>query len=652
MDQKNYNIVFKIAAFIIPLVVYIMTLAPTVSFIDSGELATVSIKLGVAHPTGYPLFTILGNLFSKLPFGEPIYRLNLMCAIISSLTVFMFYNLLVFLFTDFRYPGTSVSSKTKSKTKNKKEPKLSGLSVNLISLSAAFVLAFSLTFWNAATSIEVYSLHTFFLVSLIYLFLMACNSMSEESTSFLHGERYWLAFAFVLGLSFTNHLSTIFLGIGTLYFYFALNGFNSKAFKRIALMAIPFVIGLSVYSYLLIRAGNPILSWGNTYNLSNLYAHVSGKQFSVWMFSSFDNAGRQFSHFIEILPKEFFFVALIIALPGLYYLYNKSRMFFLYTILLFGFTVIYAINYDIYDIDSYFLLAFIVLSIWVAYGFYFIVQRINKNNAVQVSAATLLVAAIMLYSNYSQSDQSDNYFVEDYTMNVFNSAPPNSIIFSVQWDFWVSASMYYQYIKNIRPDIVVIDKELMRKSWYMDYIKLHYPDIYDQCKGQFDVYMPELIKFEANPTRYTTPKTEQDRQDLQLIQMYFLNLLNCIVETNAEKRPVFTTYEIEQEGNERFGQEFNRIPQGLLIRYTKEEELPDYQQPEFKFTHTDKTSYHHSFIMNSYYNAYLNRASYLMSLKKYDESEKMINLALQQFPERNEARQLMNRLTQMKTSGN
>src|SRR5690606_31062428 len=333
--------------------------------------------------------------------------------------------------------------------------------------------------------------------------------------TFWQSEKYWLGFAFVLGLSFTNHLSTLFLGIGTLYLYFALQGFNKESFKRIGIMAIPFTIGLSVYSYLLIRADNPILSWGNPHNLENLFNHVRGRQFSVWMFSSFDNAEKQFGHFISNLPEEFFAVSLILIIPGLIALYNVSKKFFIYTLLLFGFTVIYAINYDIYDINSYFLLAFVITAIWIAFGLYYVIQKLKDNSTVYAGISLVLVA-ITLYFNYPKADQSENYFVEEYTMNVFNSAPPNSIIISVQWDFWVSASMYYQFVKGIRPDIAVLDKELFRKSWYLTYVKKHYPDIYEGCKTQFDLYEPEVIKFESNPGRYTSPKTQQDQQDLAL----------------------------------------------------------------------------------------------------------------------------------------
>src|SRR3990172_1726033 len=61
--------------------VYATTLNPAVSFIDSGELAAAATTLGIAHPTGYPLFTLLGRTLVVLPGPlEPVARLTLFSA--------------------------------------------------------------------------------------------------------------------------------------------------------------------------------------------------------------------------------------------------------------------------------------------------------------------------------------------------------------------------------------------------------------------------------------------------------------------------------------------------------------------------------------------------------------------------------------------
>ena len=74
----------RLAAFavaVVAFVFYVLTLAPSVVFIDSGELATGAATLGIAHPTGYPLFSLVGYLFTHLPIGgSMVYKANLMAA--------------------------------------------------------------------------------------------------------------------------------------------------------------------------------------------------------------------------------------------------------------------------------------------------------------------------------------------------------------------------------------------------------------------------------------------------------------------------------------------------------------------------------------------------------------------------------------------
>src|SRR5215207_7572765 len=65
----------------VALVTYLLTLSPTVNFLDSGELITVGATGGIAHPPGYPLYTILGSAFIHLPLGDPAWRLNMLSAL-------------------------------------------------------------------------------------------------------------------------------------------------------------------------------------------------------------------------------------------------------------------------------------------------------------------------------------------------------------------------------------------------------------------------------------------------------------------------------------------------------------------------------------------------------------------------------------------
>ena len=643
MEKNNFfksKIFFGILSFLIPFIVYIKTLAPTVSFIDTGELATVCIKLGIAHPTGYPLFTMVGHLFSLLPFGEEIYRLSFMCAVISSLALVVFFNLLVFIFTEFNI---------EENTKDKKSGLLGGefniLSVYLISLAGTLALAFSNTYWNIANSIEVYSFHQFFLISIIYVILKAANDIGKKNS---RSEIYWLLFAFLLGLSTSNHLSTIFLSLGCLYMYFVTYRFNEVSFKRLAIMVIPFLVAFSAYIYFPIRADNPVISWGYPANLDNFIRHFTGKQFSVWLFSSTEVTSKQFGYFVTSFPKEFYYIPLIIAVFGIFRMFKLQRKLFYFTFLLFAFNVLYAINYDIHDIDSYFILAYIVSAIWIAFGISFFLQKFNKIN-LKIAFASLLIAVIPLIANYSFNDESKNFFVRDYTENVFKSAKQNSLIISTQWDFFVASAIYFQFVKGERPDVAIIDKELLRRVWYLRHIRIHYPDIYERCKTEFGTYNTELLKFEKETPRYTNPKTEADKQDLAKINTAFMALLNSLVDKNYNYLNVYTTFEVENVQAEKFAKDYTRVQEGILIRVLKN--LSDYNdltEPDLTYQISFEQDYYHNFIMKVYYNAYLNRANFLMNLSKLDVAESLVKKAAEIFPGDKQSVLLLNKINQLK----
>lgn len=65
---------FAVLSFTIPLAVYLLTLAPSVTFFDSGEFITAIHSLGTAHSPGYPLFVNYGKPFTWLPFGTIAFR--------------------------------------------------------------------------------------------------------------------------------------------------------------------------------------------------------------------------------------------------------------------------------------------------------------------------------------------------------------------------------------------------------------------------------------------------------------------------------------------------------------------------------------------------------------------------------------------------
>ncbi len=190
MPVRLFKISAGILILLLPGVVYFLTLAPTVSFIDSGELAVVCQTLGIAHPTGYPLYTLLGGVFTLIPLKSIIFRLNLFSLISICLT-----NL--FLFLILLQLSRLVAAPTE------KNLRIWG------SLIGALVFSFTPTLWSQATTNEVYSLNILFQALIVYLSLLWYNRVRAGRAK--ESDKLLFLLVFLFGLSFGNHMTVLHL---------------------------------------------------------------------------------------------------------------------------------------------------------------------------------------------------------------------------------------------------------------------------------------------------------------------------------------------------------------------------------------------------------------------------------------------------------
>ena len=499
--QRYFYVLTGIAAFII----FLTTIAPSVIQIDTGELATVQATLGIAHPTGYPLFTILGYVFTLLPLPfSKIFQLNLLAAIYCAIAISIFTYTAKLILDNLSSFQFSKVVKVKSKKKRNSDKNQSPAVISSIELSestkiissvfSGLFLALSKTFWFQSTSVEVYSLHLL-LITLIIFTLLKAFLFTDKEKSF---SKYWILFAIALALGFSNHMTTLLIIPGVVFLYFNQNGFKTRSLKQIFFMLLIFSpILILFYSYLPIRASqNPAMNWGNPVEWERIIRHISGQQYQVWLFSSTEAAAKQFNYFVGNLPKEFS-ITLIFVLAGLVVSYNKAKKFFVFNVIVFFSTVLYSINYDINDIDSYFLLAYISLSFFAVFGIVGLILFTSKNKLILTIPVSLIVIllGIQFYSNYSKVNQKENFAYEDYTKAILNSVPENSIIFSYQWDYFISASYYFQKVENFRKDVIVVDKELLRRSWYYHQLETNYPGLLKGVRPVVDQFLEALKPF-------------------------------------------------------------------------------------------------------------------------------------------------------------
>ena len=619
-SPKANAILVALFAFII----YLKTLAPSVTFIDSGELAAVAGTLGIAHPTGYPLFTLLGWIFSRLPIAtEQIVRLNIMAALFCSIGIYFFYHLVHFVLT-------GVFGRSSTIKFSKKET--FAIAVRISSAGAALLLAFSETYWSQAVSVEVYSLHVLFLSLVTLCFFKAVfQEQWNRGEGTKSPDTWWYTFALTLGFSFTNHMTTVLLAPGFLFLYFATQGFGEGSWKRIARMIIPFLVGLSVYLYLPLRSSmSPAMNWGNPSTLEKFIWHWTGKQYRVWIFSSTEAAGRQFKYFLSSLPYEFAYVGLFLALAGIVILLRGHKKIAATFLILFVSCVLYSINYDIHDIDSYFLLAYLCIAMFSGAAFLFLFRWLQDTlNTPIIVSLILLVSLVPCIVHYQQTNESQNYLVEDYTMNMFSSLQPNALALSYQWDYWVSASFYYQLVKHYRVDVAVIDKELLRRSWYLKHLEQAYPWLIANSRFEVDAFTKELYKFE-----HELP------YDSRIIEATYVGMIRSFITKNLSERPVYVTPEIEAE----FTSGMQRIPEGLALHLYADSMNHDMRNVGLKFRNFERSGRLEYALKDLYATAYISKGIVLLQNQSLTDAKLSFEEALKYNPASIDARNFLRRL--------
>lgn len=186
MKFKSPIHISGIAVFLVSFIVYYLTLEPTTSFWDCSEFILSANKLEVNHPSGAPLFVLLGRIFTFLSFGDKqqiAWSVNLMSGLFSALTIYFLFYILVFL----------------AKKISHKDFLVTGCAV-----IGSLTFAFTDSFWFSAVEGEVYALSMFFLAACFWAILKWDAHVGEPGNN-----RWILLIAILTGLGLGVHLMNL-----------------------------------------------------------------------------------------------------------------------------------------------------------------------------------------------------------------------------------------------------------------------------------------------------------------------------------------------------------------------------------------------------------------------------------------------------------
>ena len=606
----------------------------------------------MAHPPGFPLYVLLAHLATLVPIGNIAQRVNFASALFAALAVAFLYLVVIEALTCSIHanPNASRSADRFASTKKKRAKsgrKSARLTVEakedrsfftfVPALVAALLLAFSRTFWSFATVAEVYTLNTFLIV-LIFFFLFRWRATGSDRSVYVA--------AFLFGIALGVHHATVALTLPAMavlvYRTAHWNFFKSKRLLWAALISFG---GLFlVYAYLPLAASRqPLFNWGDPRTIQNLWLHVTGHQYQVFFSSSPAQIANQAMEFSKLaahefnpawLPVIFVFLAL-----GLAELFSRDRTTFWFLVLLVIADLAYSLNYEIAeDKGAYYLPAFIAAAITAGFGARFLLRVASRRAAnspllpAMASVLVLLLPAITFAGNFPFCNRHNFRLASDYVANIENPIAPNGMLLTTDWQVY-SPLLYLREVEQQRRDVVAIDVNMLRRSWYFDYLKAQYPQLIAENQNTVEAFLADLRHWEQDPQAFAKSPSLNKR-----INDRFHEMILSFVSTHLRQAPVYVTVEVgtgtmgeDTELTQTLNQRYRLVPQGLVFQLATDHNFHADDGAElvtrgladgtFRFADDDVVMLK---VFPAYVNMLINRGRYAEAYGRYDEADAII----------------------------
>ena len=429
--------------------------APGLSILDSGEFLGVAATLGVAHPTGYPLYALLGQLATFFPWGEQAFLINLVSAAAAAGAAF--------------FVALAAGELAR-------QLELGDMGSALAITAAGLLVLAGRTLWSVATMAEVYALNALFWGALLWAALRVRRTGAAR-------ELYVLAL--ITGLSLTNHM-TIILFFPALAFIGWPGRERAKGLARALPLAAAFLLaGVSVNLYTPLRAArHPLFNWNDPSTAGPLYAHLAGFQYrGNFLEEGLAGVREAWASYRGGVLSNVTPAAAFAAL-GLAWLFAKRRWAVASALALyFAGYLAYCVVYAIPDIDYYFVPLHLVVVFAAAIGVgavaRFIAERFTKARlpAAACAAAAILAAAGWAFAtNYPYGHRRGFIFAETYGRRLLAALPARAVLFP-SGDTNTFITWYNVYARRFRPDVAVVDQIRLASRGYLTALARRNPDM-------------------------------------------------------------------------------------------------------------------------------------------------------------------------------
>ena len=516
--------------FFVTTVIYLSTLAPTVAFWDCGEFITTAYTLGIPHPPGAPFYTLLGRIFSMLPFGEIAFRVNLLSAAAGIATVVLIYLCTVRLLSTWLDRENTVQQ----------------LAIFVGGVVASLSTAFSFSFWNNAIEAEVYGLSMCITMLAVWVALRWDDAHKDHNS-----DRLLLFIAYLFGLGAGVHLQCLLTIPGILILLFT-DLMEDRPLKHQVLVVVgltlyPFLsivfpigvaalltgavvigllilrpewrtpqfwllgviigaLGFSTYFALFIRSGlNPMIDMNDPETWENFKAFMGRQQYGIhlvfprraepWAFQFnifikyflqqfpfFDGISAYFRRAVDVYMSRYeiinySLVTLALGIGGAVYHLRKDWKRFASLFAMFALMGVGLVLYlnmpdpEPREREYIFVGAYTFFGIWMGIGAAGLIAWMqNKSLAILAAALMLLVPSGILIENYHVHDRTGDFVSYDYAHNIMATCEQNAILFT-NGDNDTYPLWFLQGVEGVRNDIQIVNLSLIKTSWYIKQLK-------------------------------------------------------------------------------------------------------------------------------------------------------------------------------------
>lgn len=412
------------------LLLYLLTLCPTVYVGDSGELVTAAYELGVAHPPGYPLYVLLARLATLFPFGEIAFRVNLLSAVASAAAGLV----LTMTVTGARFAGAHSPSGRRN-----------GFLAPRSIAAAALVLTLfaSSLFWLESVKAEVYTLHALLIALVLYT----------------ADRRQYVLSLFLVGLGAGNHQTIVLLAPGILYLMYARGDMNATRLLRGILFAI---VASSLYLILLIRPDGDVFAWRKPNDLAGLWAHLMRLQYGE--LSTLPRSAsllvQQALYFVVLLVKAFPPALLLPwALVNAWRQGERSRSILIHFVFT-GPLLLVLLNHGTGALDGsvasvYYIPAAICALLITAP----LIIDFEKAKSNSIAYAALALPVILVIAGWNTCNARGMTLAREVAAATLAAVPQDGYLLT-EGDNNTFPLFYAQRVLGERPDVTIVDRDL------------------------------------------------------------------------------------------------------------------------------------------------------------------------------------------------